>query len=91
MEGSWTLGAVALVLVGAAAAGNSLSVAVGVWVMAVAWLALGALYRARNLRLAPAGCDGRLAPAQPLDDRLVGEDATRGVVAGQAGDAAAGV
>jgi hypothetical protein len=43
------LGAVALVLVGAAAAGNSLSVAVGVWVMAVAWLALGALYHARRL------------------------------------------
>ncbi len=48
MEGSWTLGAVALVLVGAAAAGNSLSVAVGVWVMAVAWLAVGALFQARR-------------------------------------------
>jgi hypothetical protein len=48
VEGSWTLGAVALVLVGAAAAGNSLSVAIGVWVMAVAWLAVGAVFQARR-------------------------------------------
>jgi hypothetical protein len=42
------LGAVALVLVGAAAAGNSLSVAVGVWAMGIAWLAVGALFQARR-------------------------------------------
>jgi hypothetical protein len=48
MDGSWTLGAVALLLVGAAAAENSLSVAAGVWVMAIAWLAVGALVQARR-------------------------------------------
>jgi hypothetical protein len=48
MEGSWTLGAAALVLVGAAAAGNSLSVAAGVWAMAVAWIAVGAVLAARG-------------------------------------------
>jgi hypothetical protein len=33
MEGRWMLGAAALVLVGAAAAGNSLSVAADIWAM----------------------------------------------------------
>jgi hypothetical protein len=42
------LGVLALVLVGAAAAGNSLSVAAGVWAMAIAWLAVGALLAARG-------------------------------------------
>ena len=42
------LGAVALLLVGAAAAGNSLSVAVGVWAMAIAWLAVGVVFQARR-------------------------------------------
>ncbi len=42
------LGAAALVLVGAAAAGNSMSVALGVWAMAVAWLAVGAVFAARD-------------------------------------------
>jgi hypothetical protein len=48
MEGSWTLGALALVLVGAAAAGNSMIVAAGVWAMAVAWIAVGAVLAARS-------------------------------------------
>jgi hypothetical protein len=42
------LGAVALLLVGAAAAGNSLSVAAGVWAMGIAWLAVGVLFHARR-------------------------------------------
>jgi hypothetical protein len=42
------LGAVALLLVGAAAARNSLSVAGGVWAMGIAWLAVGALFQARR-------------------------------------------
>lgn len=37
------LGATALLVVGAAAAGNSLRVAMGVWVIAIAWMAIGAL------------------------------------------------
>jgi hypothetical protein len=48
MEGSWMLGALALVLVGAAAAGNSMIVAAGVWAMAVAWIAVGAVVTARS-------------------------------------------
>jgi hypothetical protein len=48
MEGSWMLGAAALVLVGAAAAENSFTVAAGVWVMAIAWLAVGAVVAARG-------------------------------------------
>jgi hypothetical protein len=42
------LGAVALLLVGAAAAGNSLSVAAGVWAMGIAWLAVGVVFQARR-------------------------------------------
>jgi hypothetical protein len=48
MEGSWMLGAAALVLVGAAAAGNSLAVAAGIWAMAVAWIAVAAVLAARG-------------------------------------------
>lgn len=40
------LGATALVVVGAAAAGNSLRVAMGVWVIAIAWAAIGVLHSA---------------------------------------------
>jgi hypothetical protein len=40
------LGATALLVVGGAAAGNSLRVAIGVWVIAIAWAAVGALYSA---------------------------------------------
>jgi len=43
VEGRWTLGATALLVVGCAAAGNSLRVAMGVWVIAIAWMAIGAL------------------------------------------------
>jgi hypothetical protein len=39
---------VALLLVGAAAARNSLSVAVCVWAMGIAWVAVGALLVARR-------------------------------------------
>jgi len=42
------LGALALLLVGAAAAGHSLSVAAGVWSMGIAWLVVGALFQARR-------------------------------------------
>jgi len=48
MEGRWMLGAVALVVVGAAAAGNSLRVGMGIAVMAIAWLAVGMLFAARR-------------------------------------------
>jgi hypothetical protein len=46
VEGRWILGATALLVVGAAAAGNSLRVAMGVWVIAIAWLAVGAVHSA---------------------------------------------
>jgi len=42
------LGAAALLVVGAAAAGNSLSVAIGVWVMGIAWVVVGVLLGARR-------------------------------------------
>jgi hypothetical protein len=42
------LGAAALLLVGAAAARNSLIVAAGVWVMGIAWIAVGVLIAARR-------------------------------------------
>jgi hypothetical protein len=48
MEGRWMLGALALVLVGAAALGNSPSVAAGVWAIAITWLGVGALFQARR-------------------------------------------
>jgi hypothetical protein len=38
-----------------------------------------------------SGAERGAAPAQAIDERLVGEDAACRVVAGQAGDAAAGV
>jgi hypothetical protein len=40
------LGVTALLVVGTAAAGNSLRVAMGVWVIAIAWAALGLLHSA---------------------------------------------
>ena len=40
------LGAAALVLVGAAAAANSLSIAAGVWAMGLAWIAVEAVLAA---------------------------------------------
>jgi len=42
------LGAAALLVVGAAAAGNSLSVAIGVWTMGIAWIVVGLLLGARR-------------------------------------------
>ncbi len=42
------LGAAALLVVGAAAAGNSLSVAIGVWAMGIAWIVVGVLLGARR-------------------------------------------
>jgi hypothetical protein len=42
------LGAAALLVVGAAAAGNSLSVAIGVWAMGIAWVVVGVLLGARR-------------------------------------------
>jgi len=42
------LGAAALLVVGAAAAGNSLSVAIGVWAMGIAWVVVGAVLAARG-------------------------------------------
>jgi hypothetical protein len=48
MEGNWMLGAAALLVVGAAAAGNSLSVAIGVWAMGIAWIVVGVLLGARR-------------------------------------------
>jgi hypothetical protein len=48
MEGNWMLGAAALLVVGAAAAGNSMAVALGVWAMGVAWIVVGVLLGARR-------------------------------------------
>jgi hypothetical protein len=42
------LGAVAFVMVGAAAAGNSLRVGMGIAVMVVAWLAVAMVHAARR-------------------------------------------
>jgi hypothetical protein len=48
MEGNWMLGAAALLVVGAAAAGNSFAVALGVWAMGIAWIVVGVLLGARR-------------------------------------------
>jgi len=48
MEGNWMLGAAALLVVGAAAAGNSMAVALGVWAMGIAWIVVGVLLGARR-------------------------------------------